>query len=415
MTQWANYKAPNLGLLFYKRIYKENQRLEFDGEKLTFKVDKIKSEFNDFYQDLYNQDLKKFSIPFSDKKISTHNFSLFTTYPGLIAGVGYMHGSKTTGDASIGFYFDHTTGLPTIPGSSVKGVLRSLFEVDSDGKKDFTGTQSVEAIKFIITEYETENPNSNLFSEFKTILETENPDKLKELKEEIFGNQDKEGLDIFWDAIIDLNETTTTKFLDSDYITPHYPDLLKDPTPNQFLKVLPKVGFQFRFDLKDGKILTAEQKLTLFKKILLTIGIGAKTNVGYGQFVEDAKNNNAPQKETNSKSKEDNHSGNKSDSKKSNGPIKSTNSAPTVLDSLIPPSEETLKIIKANTESEGKIISKKGNNFLIEMPQYDGSHYTLKKKEDKFKDGSPEIGKKVKIVFLENKSVNSFHAFVLEN
>jgi CRISPR-associated protein Cmr6 len=72
------------------------------------------------------------------------------------------------------------------------------------------------------------------------------------------------------------------KFLDSDFITPHK-DEFKDPIPLQFLKVLPGVTFCFQFILRDGK-LEKGKKLDLFKRILLDLGIGAKTNVGYGKF-----------------------------------------------------------------------------------------------------------------------------------
>ena len=61
----------------------------------------------------------------------------------------------------------------------------------------------------------------------------------------------------------------------------------KNPVPLQFLKVLPEVTFCFQFDLKDsvqfGNI-KAEVKLELFKQILLLLGTGAKTNVGYGNW-----------------------------------------------------------------------------------------------------------------------------------
>jgi len=52
-----------------------------------------------------------------------------------------------------------------------------------------------------------------------------------------------------------------------------------------FLKVLPNVPFQFRFKLSN-KGWKADVKQAIFKTILLTIGAGAKTNVGYGQFSE---------------------------------------------------------------------------------------------------------------------------------
>jgi CRISPR/Cas system CMR subunit Cmr6 (Cas7 group RAMP superfamily) len=34
----------------------------------------------------------------------------------------------------------------------------------------------------------------------------------------------------------------------------------------------------------DGNDFTAEHKKALFEEILKTVGVGAKTNVGYGQF-----------------------------------------------------------------------------------------------------------------------------------
>ena len=70
----------------------------------------------------------------------------------------------------------------------------------------------------------------------------------------------------------------------SDYITPHKSPF-KDPLPIQFLKLAPESTLKFFFKLKDG-VITAKQKLLLFKVILLDRGIGAKTNVGYGQFSE---------------------------------------------------------------------------------------------------------------------------------
>ena len=60
--------------------------------------------------------------------------------------------------------------------------------------------------------------------------------------------------------------------------------------PAWWLKVLPQVDFKFRFNLKNTEIngitISAEDKIKLFRKILLDFGIGAKTNVGYGQFTQ---------------------------------------------------------------------------------------------------------------------------------
>ena len=78
-----------------------------------------------------------------------------------------------------------------------------------------------------------------------------------------------------------------------DYITPHK-DEFSNPNPIQFMRVEPGVTFRFEFLLfdyikkdetgKDNILVSAEKKKELFKLILLDFGIGAKTNVGYGQL-----------------------------------------------------------------------------------------------------------------------------------
>ena len=54
------------------------------------------------------------------------------------------------------------------------------------------------------------------------------------------------------------------------------------------LKIAPGCTIEFRFRLHNsvvgGKTFAANDKLALFKQILGTVGIGAKTNVGYGQL-----------------------------------------------------------------------------------------------------------------------------------
>lgn len=67
---------------------------------------------------------------------------LTTSYPGLITGIGVSH--QTTlkwmdkndqiPEFKLGITFDYTTGLPIIPGSSIKGVLRSFFPVMNQNK-----------------------------------------------------------------------------------------------------------------------------------------------------------------------------------------------------------------------------------------------------------------------------------------
>ena len=55
------------------------------------------------------------------------SFVLYTTYPGLLMGSGNLHDISCKGAYKLGFSFDYVNGLPYLPGSSLKGILRSAF------------------------------------------------------------------------------------------------------------------------------------------------------------------------------------------------------------------------------------------------------------------------------------------------
>lgn len=198
---------------------------------------------------------------------NTLSFALRTTYPGLIIGSGYNHptGEKDSDNASdfqLGFYFDHTTGMPIIPGSTVKGVLKSVFP-----KKCEPGEVKSEKIKYINqTLHKDEFINE---SNWETLFDKE---------------------DVFFDAYISGIPFDSDKIFAEDYVTPHK-DQFKDPVPIRFLKIAPGIVFCFQFKLNDSCIentqkITKKEKLDLFKQILLDFGIGAKRNVGYGNLVK---------------------------------------------------------------------------------------------------------------------------------
>lgn len=277
MSAWNNYEAPNAGLLFYKQIYREQdikQKIKLKDGELTIDVPKDEkiSPFDSFYKDLYEKSISKYKQLENPASPLSDRFTLFTTYPGLLVGSGYPHDTKAKGDFKIGFYFDHTSGQPVIPGSSVKGVLNSVFQIDVTEKgKNYTGEKSVEFVQWVLTEIGENETASSLTKE-----------KLKQMQQEIFGDEDYPGRDVFFDAVINIAKTGDKLFLSNDFITPHE-NPLKNPNPIQFLKVLPGIGFEFRFMLNNGT-LTAAKKQELFFKIITTLGLGAKTNVGYGQF-----------------------------------------------------------------------------------------------------------------------------------
>lgn len=209
-----------------------------------------------FYKDKnYGKDIENFQLKHNYEELfsfkDANTFELSTIYPGLLVGSGYSH-PKPKGnddDFQLGFFFDHTTGLPLISGSSIKGLLRSVCE-----KKGFMDDVYVD---------ETQIPMA-IFEDGKTV---------------------------FYDAFIVATKNENKAIFGSDYITSHYSDELngefKDPNPIKFLKILPEVTFRFQFRCE-------KKYMDIFRKIILDFGLGAKTNVGYGKFM-DTKTNDAGQ------------------------------------------------------------------------------------------------------------------------
>jgi len=248
----------NLGWLFYKYLY------------LPENLQKIKNEY-DVKPELLNKlfsakiDLHSFEKFLEEiEKISTHSFRLKVNYPGLMIGVGYFHGlPNSKQDIKTGFFFDYTSGLPIIPASSIKGVLRSFFP-DSD--KDKFKQEKTEFIR--------------------SILDNEELD-VEAIKNEIFEGVDKNGnqmpivkRDKFLDSMI---SGIPNGIIVQEYITPH--EEFKNPTPIRYAKIPPEVELEFNFILNDG-IISAQEKEKLFFELIMTGGLGAKTNSGYGHFLK---------------------------------------------------------------------------------------------------------------------------------
>jgi len=218
----------NIGWLFYKDYFKdidyENLNNENNESKIKKKVENILNQ--------------KPQIQEAEVLGNTH-FTATTTYPGLLLGSGNAHEIPTVKkQAILGFHFDYTSGLPIIQGSSIKGVLRSAFKHE-EYIKELLGKNDIDG-----------------------------------LESEIFDNAD-----VFFDATI---SNADGQILGDDYITPHKEDT-KEPIPLRFIKVLPNVSFIFDFKLSEGTI-SKESKTKLFENILEDLGLGAKTNVGYGKF-----------------------------------------------------------------------------------------------------------------------------------
>lgn len=276
--------SSNVGWLYYRDYYHDFSKYKKKVKYFYYKANKKQSEKpqRGILQEIIFKEMKNPFIfssrlngmlndnKFISDSLQKNGFTplkLKTTYPGLLIGSGLSHGTPIDNDIKCGFQFDYSTGLPIIPGSSVKGVLRSAFP---DKKKDKTYNSM--RIDYILSLLSKQGIN---YTENDIFLMAEN----------IF-NHENDKYDIFMDAII-TNGPKDGKFIGDDYITPHN-NPYKDPNPIQFIKVLPEVEFTFFFKLSpytlNKETKTEVNKLDLYRQILLDFGIGAKTNVGYGHF-----------------------------------------------------------------------------------------------------------------------------------
>ena len=193
---------------------------------------------------------------------SITTIELEVLYPGLMVGVGYEHDVSAKESLKGGFSFDYVTGLPYIPGSSVKGVLRNYFpNLKEDEKWTEKDVQKLAYIKGIVE------------------VESLSKEDIVALGRSIF-----EHGDVFLDAFPKVDtkvDNSGNVLLAMEYITPHTGGEFAEPVPIPFVKIRPgtKMVFSFIFNGDSGI-----DKKTLFTTILQDMGIGAKTNVGFGQL-----------------------------------------------------------------------------------------------------------------------------------
>lgn len=244
----------------WSKEYKEGvlQEIIFEGKKNPFILSSQLKEMLDGNKKLTSSLAGRGFVPLKFQ----------TLYPGLLIGLGLSHGTPIENDLKCGFQFDYTTGLPVIPGSSVKGVLRSVFpKTDNKPEDKKYNRQRLDYIRSLLAEQD---------------IHCSKDDDIFRLVKQMFCHVE-ENFDVFMDAVI--TGGPAGRFMGDDYLAPHVPNLYKDPVPIQFIKVLPEVEFTFFFKLAPFEINKKKvDKLKLFRRILEDIGIGAKTNVGYGRL-----------------------------------------------------------------------------------------------------------------------------------
>jgi len=238
--------SPNLSLKFYKWADIYNHEIKkLEAEK--------KAEFLNSLSTLSKKPAykKAFAIRMRmQEQMGGLVFNL-TTATRLILGMGYEHPLEN------GFLFDWTTGLPIIPGSSLKGTARDLAQKRGN------------------------LPDEALFNV-------------------IFGNEKKKtaGDVIFMPAYpFDLDDNSA--FFDQDVMTPHYggyyanpqtvpPADWHSPNPIPFLTVPKGIKYRFRLINRNNWHDVSSPVITQARDILSATlkeeGVGAKTGVFYGYF-----------------------------------------------------------------------------------------------------------------------------------
>ncbi|MBV6518654.1 MAG: type III-B CRISPR module RAMP protein Cmr6 [Candidatus Brocadia sp.] len=238
-----NLSTPNLSLKYYKwaDIYNDNKFQEVDSKR--------KGKFFESFITLSKS--KAYREAFENRKKHLEGIGItftMTTVSRLVFGMGYEHPTE------IGFAFDWTSGLPVIPGSSLKGIAR--YAAETDNHDDIAG-----------------------------IFGAENGDA-------------QAGEIVFFPAypcLIDNNKP----FLELDVMTPHYSKYYSDPVNNppadwysplplHFLTVPAGEKYCFRLahrkNLRDKESPLLKKTENILKYALSEFGVGAKTSVFYGYF-----------------------------------------------------------------------------------------------------------------------------------
>jgi CRISPR-associated protein Cmr6 len=177
-----------------------------------------------------------------------------------------VHLGKTSALENVGLYADRTTGLPIIPGTSLKGVLSAwaIWEANKD---------------IIYSDYK---------EDYKKYRQRYDSD----LAKRIFGDDSKDGSKSAGEIIFVGGFPKAPPVLELDIVNPHHDEDGKDKenlTPNPFLSV--KEGIIWRFVFFARKGVDNDQELLetterWLKEALTQYGIGAKTAAGYGKFRE---------------------------------------------------------------------------------------------------------------------------------
>lgn len=268
------FKSKNMNYIYYSEYFDDLEPSSTAHQKLELpEIDDRNKKIRSFKYDNSAESLK--SVKELKNLPGYTEISATVLYPGLLIGTGMPHDLKgVEGAIYNGFSLDPVSGLPFIPGSSLKGMLRSCFP-DKESHVKYSEKREEYIRNIIRKKCYKENVDVN------------------ELRQNIFDNND-----VFIGAF-PVTDKSSKELLDTDFITPHTADWYskydpmkryKNPVPITILKVRGGVEFTFAFILHDmidesgNLVLGADNKKILFENLLRDFGIGAKTDVGFGKL-----------------------------------------------------------------------------------------------------------------------------------
>jgi len=281
-----NMAGGNFGLWYNKFIPISN----FDSCKASNErgdkdnaVEYYHNRYKQFQKDTINKLLEKKHRDLSgccntlSSKYETIIFEAKLKTP-LITGIGESHPHE------VSMVFDHNMGIPYIPASGIKGIVRfahtlGLINKIPDGKLVERGKDG--------------NPCPPHFNDEEDWTGVP----------QLFGTQGQRGSVIFLDAYPEK-----VPDLHVDIMNPHYGDYYSDdnytippadylnPVPIKFLTVAKDTVFIFRALVDKDSAGLIDKEKTAFKKALTEEGVGAKTAVGYGIF--DIEGQKIPEKDS---------------------------------------------------------------------------------------------------------------------
>ena len=113
----------NLNLLFNKTYYEALTASSF-VDKTVMKENNTETN-KKIYRTTFSHE-RDYMAP---GEMVRQRFLMTVCYPGLLVGIGNAHNAGVSSEEiAVGFSFDYVTGQPYVPGSTVKGVLRSHFK-----------------------------------------------------------------------------------------------------------------------------------------------------------------------------------------------------------------------------------------------------------------------------------------------